>query len=228
MNYLFNKLFPLFFVFAMAQEGLARTPLNQAQRSIASELTDSLFDGVENVEVTQEEDEVVIEEPIEEPVPRATVLENTVTERMPVVRRQTITRFTKKGQDQNSDSCFAGYDAQECEAVALTNAHRKRHGLSPLGIAQNCSSLAESHATDMVQNGFFSHNSPYNGSFAQRAQKFGLRGGGENIAAGYNSAQRVIDGWIASPGHNQNMLEPEFTKIGIARVGNHWVQCFTR
>lgn len=198
----------------MAQDGLAETPISIDRKP--AEVTQSLFDSIEVIRPAEKE-VPTLEVQQEVPIQRATVIEPTLEQ----------SRFTTEPRSQNS-TCFNSYDAQECEAVNLTNEHRRRNGLPPLSIAQNCSNLAVSHAQDMAQNNFFSHDSPYNGSFAQRANQFQLRGGGENIAKGFNSAQRVIDGWIRSPGHNRNMLEPGFTKIGIARVGDTWVQCFTR
>jgi uncharacterized protein YkwD len=39
---------------------------------------------------------------------------------------------------------------------------------------------------------------------------------GENVAAGYPSASSVVDGWMGSSGHRQNILNPAFTHIGVA------------
>ena len=38
---------------------------------------------------------------------------------------------------------------------------------------------------------------------------------GENIAAGYMTAQEVVDGWMNSPGHRENILNPNYTEIGV-------------
>ena len=39
---------------------------------------------------------------------------------------------------------------------------------------------------------------------------------GENVAAGYRNASDVVDGWMNSPGHRANILNPGFTRIGVA------------
>ena len=56
---------------------------------------------------------------------------------------------------------------------------------------------------------------------------------GENIAAGYNTVQEVIDAWIGSPGHCHNLMREEFTEVGMTRVDNanskyksYWTQDF--
>jgi uncharacterized protein YkwD len=50
---------------------------------------------------------------------------------------------------------------------------------------------------------------------------------GENSAAGYPSPQSVVDGWIASAGHCQNLTSPSSTQLGVGFYGNNrWVQNF--
>jgi len=51
---------------------------------------------------------------------------------------------------------------------------------------------------------------------------------GENIAQGYSGATEVMNGWMNSPGHRDNILRGSFTRIGIGYVesGNYWVQIF--
>ena len=51
---------------------------------------------------------------------------------------------------------------------------------------------------------------------------------GENIAMGYSSAQKVMQGWMNSSGHRANILNPSFTQIGVGYVadGHYWTQQF--
>ena len=59
---------------------------------------------------------------------------------------------------------------------------------------------------------------------------FGIKGyRAENLAAGSNAVEEVIERWKASPGHNQNMLLPQVKLLGLARVdtpgigyGRYW------
>lgn len=55
---------------------------------------------------------------------------------------------------------------------------------------------------------------------------------GENIAEGFDTAQQALDGWMASEGHRENILDPEYTGMGIGTVQQdgrrYWVQIFYR
>jgi hypothetical protein len=74
----------------------------------------------------------------------------------------------------------------------------------------------------MVTNNFFSHDSSDGTSFADRVKKYYPCNCylGENIAAGFTTAQSVFDAWKASAGHNANMLGQYYKVIGIARQPN--------
>jgi uncharacterized protein YkwD len=50
--------------------------------------------------------------------------------------------------------------------------------------------------------------------------------GAENIAMGYNSVESVVRGWMKSPGHRANILNPKHTKIGVGFYKNYWCQQF--
>lgn len=79
---------------------------------------------------------------------------------------------------------------------------------------------ADVHSRDMQANNFFSHTGSNGSSFDQRitAAGYAWRGAGENIAAGQASVNGVIDGWIASPGHCANLMNPSFQHVGLACV----------
>ncbi|HEY1023735.1 MAG TPA: CAP domain-containing protein, partial [Sphingobacteriaceae bacterium] len=49
---------------------------------------------------------------------------------------------------------------------------------------------------------------------------------GENIAAGQRSIDQVMSSWIKSPGHCKNLMNPNFTEIGVAQANYYWVQNF--
>ena len=82
----------------------------------------------------------------------------------------------------------------------------------------------------------FDHTRP-NGRSCFSVTQFGTQSYGENIAAGYTSAQRVFVGWqessdpYAGQGHRRNMLNPGFTSVGIGHVKlgryDYWVQEFS-
>lgn len=79
---------------------------------------------------------------------------------------------------------------------------------------------ATAHSQDMAANNFFSHTGSGGSTLAGRVDAAGYAWGslGENIAAGQGSVQQVVDGWIASPGHCANLLNPGFTEVGLACV----------
>ena len=81
---------------------------------------------------------------------------------------------------------------------------------------------AQSHSSDMARNNYFSHGSPSWGTMAQRVQAsgYGYTRLGENIAAGQATALTTLDGWIRSPGHCQNLMNPAFQDVALACVRN--------
>lgn len=118
----------------------------------------------------------------------------------------------------------------EQEVVRLVNAIRRENGLGELTLNWELSRVARYKSQDMVDRHYFSHNSPTYGSPFQMMQSFGLRYrvAGENIAYGYSTPQAVVDGWMNSEGHRKNILNANFTQIGVGYVsqGHYWTQMF--
>ncbi|MEH7238150.1 CAP domain-containing protein [Bacillus sp. JJ1562] len=117
----------------------------------------------------------------------------------------------------------------EQEVVTLTNNERAKQGLQPLKIDLKLSEVARTKSSDMKTNGYFSHTSPTYGSPFDMMKQFGVqyRAAGENIAMGQRSPQEVVNGWMNSEGHRKNILNSNFTHIGIGHVeGNYWTQMF--
>ena len=94
---------------------------------------------------------------------------------------------------------------------------------------------AREHSVDMVDRSFFDHINPDGESPSDRISKAGYNWSyaGENIAAGYPSPEDVMDGWLDSPGHCQNIMLPNFTEIGVGyfhdpadSFGHMWTQAF--
>ena len=86
----------------------------------------------------------------------------------------------------------------------------------------NLLQAAKGHATDMATNNYFSHTGLDGRSPAQRVVAAGYNYSrmGENIAAGQTSVESVMAAWIASPGHCQNMMTPDYRDIAVACVRN--------
>ncbi len=113
------------------------------------------------------------------------------------------------------------YDDQELEFLSLINSYRQQNGLPRLTMSNGLYVASEGHSQDMGVNNYFSHNSLDGRTPWDRIRAAGYNYNtwlGENIAAGYTSAQAVFDAWRASPGHNANMLSANFRAIGIGRV----------
>ena len=121
----------------------------------------------------------------------------------------------------------------ELEVVSLVNIEREKNGLKPFTVSEKLSDVARLKSKDMADNGYFSHTSPTYGSPFDMMRQFGInyRTAGENIAKGYPSAQSVVNGWMNSPGHRANILNPSFNTIGVGayKSGNtiYWTQMFT-
>ena len=118
----------------------------------------------------------------------------------------------------------------EAEVIRLVNDIRKQNGLSPLTANWELSRVARYKSQDMVDNRYFAHNSPTYGTPFEMMRAFGLsfRTAGENIAYGYATPQKVVDGWLNSSGHRANILNASYKQIGVGYVakGNYWTQMF--
>jgi uncharacterized protein YkwD len=81
---------------------------------------------------------------------------------------------------------------------------------------------AGAHSTDMAANNYFSHTSQDGRNPGQRITGAGYAwsGYGENIAAGQTSAQAVVDGWLASPGHCANIMNASYADMATACVAS--------
>ncbi len=121
-----------------------------------------------------------------------------------------------------------GTSAQEREVLNYTNAIRQQQGCGPLRLDTALVEAAGTHASDMVRRHYLDHTNPDGQGPADRMAAAGYRGSGwgENIAAGYDSAQKVVAAWMNSEGHRQNILNCRFTSIGIGydpgRVRSDW------
>lgn len=127
------------------------------------------------------------------------------------------------------------------EVLRLTNQYRQQNGLASLSYDDQLAMAARSHSKNMALQDFFDHTDRDGLSPFQRISATGYRWSiaGENIAAGYSSAAAVVQGWINSPGHRANILNPNYTEIGLGyyyladdpgtQTWNHyWSQTFGR
>ncbi len=120
----------------------------------------------------------------------------------------------------------------ENEVIRLVNEIRKENGLNQLKTDWELSRVARYKSQDMKDNKYFSHTSPVYGSPFEMIRNFGIsyKSAGENIARGQKTPQAVVNGWMNSSGHRANILNKNYTKIGVGYVadGNYWTQMFIR
>lgn len=138
-------------------------------------------------------------------------------------------------EQQNETPRGETNSTQAEEVLRLVNAERQKQGISALTLDANLTSIANTKAADMRDNNYFSHTSPTYGSPFEMLQRFGVNysAAGENIAAGQKTAQAVMTDWMNSSGHRANILNKEYTKLGVGyqsggSYGTYWVQLFTR
>ena len=106
---------------------------------------------------------------------------------------------------------------------------------SPLSWNATLGSAAQSHSRIMANNNFFDHIDRDGRTPGDRAELAGYVGQqiGENIAAGQDSVRKVLDGWLASPGHCANLMNPQYRDLGAAYAtdpksdaGIYWTAMF--
>jgi hypothetical protein len=125
------------------------------------------------------------------------------------------------------------------EVIRLTNQYRIENGLSPLSIDLDLHEAAQQHSQNMANQDFFSHTGLDGSSSSQRALNAGYESSfvGENIGAGYQTSQDVVDGWMNSPGHRANILNADYNEIGVGyyflatdtgnvNYNSYWTQVF--
>ncbi|MGI5839101.1 MAG: peptidoglycan-binding protein [bacterium] len=120
----------------------------------------------------------------------------------------------------------------EAKMVEMVNRERALVGLIPLAVDKQLVLVARAKAQDMIDKGYFAHQSPTYGSpFEQmRAAGISYRYAGENLA-GAPTLDQAHSGLMNSEGHRKNILNPNFTHIGIGVVtggpyGKMFVQSF--
>ena len=88
---------------------------------------------------------------------------------------------------------------------------------SPLTMNPALRCAARVHSKDMSDREFFDHNNPDGEDPFVRMDRAGYTyfTAGENIAAGQTSPEQVMAGWMDSPGHCSNIMNPDFTEIGV-------------
>lgn len=144
-----------------------------------------------------------------------------------------------------TDEWPMAYQDFEWRVLELTNQRRAAGATcdrdvfgpaGPLEMDTVIRAAARGHSLDMGQQGYFEHDSLDGRTFADRMTDVGFMGAspwGENIAAGQGSPEEVVEGWMNSPGHCRNIMNPDYRTIGIGYAnvdgspyGHYWTQDF--
>ena len=132
--------------------------------------------------------------------------------------------------EQKPSTDFSSYQQQ---VLDLVNAERTKRGISALTLDSNLSNVATKKSQDMVNKNYFDHTSPTYGSPFDMMKQFGIsyRTAGENIAKGQKTPQEVVTAWMNSEGHRKNILNPNFTNLGVgiakdSKGTTYWTQMF--
>ena len=105
--------------------------------------------------------------------------------------------------------------------------------VAPLTLSDQLAQSAQGHAADMASKNYFSHDSLDGRTFDQRITQAGYawRTIGENIAAGQQTPEAVVSGWLSDYGHCANIMNASYTNLGVGYAeggsyGKYWVQDF--
>ena len=115
------------------------------------------------------------------------------------------------------------------DVISRTNAVRQEAGCAPVQVDERLRSVAQTHAADMARHRYLEHEDRSGTTSDERITGAGYRNvTGENLANGYDSAAEVMNVWMNSPGHRDNIEDCSFTHIGVgyAPNGSYWVQDF--
>lgn len=145
------------------------------------------------------------------------------------IPEETPDNGTEQAPEEDNNGTSQGDFASQ--VVELVNAERAKYGLSALTVDAKVQQAALVRAKESAQS--FSHTRPNGSSFSTALTEAGVsyRRAGENIAYGQRTPQQVMNAWMNSSGHRANILNEDFTTIGVGyTVINgtaYWAQLFT-
>jgi uncharacterized protein YkwD len=122
-----------------------------------------------------------------------------------------------------------GLPAPAAEVVQLVNDERAAASCGPLSVDTELTAAAQLHAEDMSARDYMDHVNPEGMDPSARAAAQGYGDPvGENIAMGYPDPQAVMEGWMNSEGHRNNILNCDYHVIGVGvdSDGWYWAQVF--
>ena len=126
----------------------------------------------------------------------------------------------------------ASPEEEEQNVISLVNSERQNAGVAGLKTSDELQAAADIRARELAQ--YFSHDRPdgtecftvLNGTLVDQLAYTA----GENIAMGFETGSSVMTGWMNSPGHRSNILDVDYTHIGVGCYDDgeyrYWVQLF--
>lgn len=152
----------------------------------------------------------------------------------PATQKPTATQKPQKPaqDDARRDVAPGGAAASvQQQVLKLVNENRRRGGCDAMTLDGRLSTAANRHAADMARRGYFAHESPNGDGAGDRVEDAGYdwKRYGENIARGADSAHEVVDGWMNSPAHRDNIMDCRFLEMGLGLAFDdertpYWVQ----
>jgi uncharacterized protein YkwD len=128
-----------------------------------------------------------------------------------------------------ASAAYAATSADETDTVvALVNQERKEAGCDPVTVDDRITDAAKDHSQDQADMGKMTHTGSDGSAVGKRVTRAGYTWSkvGENVASGTTSPERVMQLWMNSDAHRENILNCAFENIGVGRVGGYWTQDF--
>ena len=152
----------------------------------------------------------------------------------PIERAQTLLNSVDVSK-ASDPTAFLPPNNQAQRMLSAVNKERQAIGVSELTWCRNLAAAATNHALDMARRGYFEHDTPEGLDPSDRAMTTGYNSGaGENIATMQKSVTEVMDAWMQSQGHKENILDLSYQQFGFGiatgryegQRGYFWVQNF--
>jgi hypothetical protein len=150
-------------------------------------------------------------------------------------RWRVITLFDGGASTKGPLEYFHVYPAYAVQMLARVNALRCSLGRTPVALNVKLFLAAQRHSTDLALTNRVSHTGSDGSTASMRIAQSGYSASyiGENVAAGYPTADLTFEQWVGSSGHYDNMVNPIFREMGVALATNpaslyrhYWTQDF--
>ena len=126
--------------------------------------------------------------------------------------------FFSSGINPLTSKIQALADISNQELLNFTNEKRMENGLPPLVVNEQLESAAYAKAEDMFAKDYWAHNSPDGTTpwFFIKGAGYEYVYAGENLAKGFTDSRDVVNAWMASESHKENLLSDKFVDVGFA------------